>query len=89
MACFSVERKHLQFWYWVVPEKIHPAPKDENSAVRKRREEKFVSDNSKCIRTLAGDMGGGGVTPNFLCGGGVDVFWNDPIEPKLFFTTFL
>jgi hypothetical protein len=59
MACFSGERKHLQFWYWVVPEKIHPAPKDENSAVRKRREEKFVSDNSKCIRTLVGDMGGG------------------------------
>jgi hypothetical protein len=32
--------------------------------------------NSKCIRT---SEGGRGLTSYFLCGGGMDVFWNDPI----------
>ena len=40
------------------------------------RGEKIVSDNSKCIRS---SEGGRGLTSYFLCGGGMDVFWNDPI----------
>jgi hypothetical protein len=38
------------FTYWVVPEKIHHAPKENIYTVWKWRGEKFVSDNSKCIR---------------------------------------
>jgi hypothetical protein len=49
-------------------------PTEEISAVRRGRGEKIVSDNSKCIRT---SKGGRGV--NFLFGGGMDVFWNDPL----------
>ena len=33
-------------------------------------------NNSNCIRT---SKGGRGFTSNFLCGGGMDVFWNDPL----------
>jgi hypothetical protein len=43
---------------WVVPEKIHTPPTQEISAVRRGRGEKIVSDNSKCIRTSEGGMGG-------------------------------
>ena len=39
----------------------------------------MVSDNSKCIRT---SEGGRGVTSYFLRGGGMDVFWNDPLDRK-------
>jgi hypothetical protein len=42
-----------------------------------RREEKLVSDNSKCIRRFEG---GRGLTSNFLRGGGMDVFWNDSMD---------
>ena len=35
--------------YWIVPEKIHTPPTEEISAVRRGREDKIVSDNSKCI----------------------------------------
>jgi hypothetical protein len=38
--------------------------------------EKFVSENTKCIRT---SKRGRGLTFNSLHGGGMDVFWNDPI----------
>jgi hypothetical protein len=51
-------------------------PTEEISAVRKGRGERIVSDNSKCIRT---SKGGRGLTSYFLCGGRMDVFWNDPI----------
>jgi hypothetical protein len=61
---------------WVVPEKIHTPPTEEISAVRRGRGEKIVSDNSKCIRT---SKGVGGLTSYFLRGGGMDVFWNDPL----------
>jgi hypothetical protein len=44
------------------------------SAVQRRRKEKFVSDNSKCIQTNKGSRG---LTSNLLCGGSIDVFWND------------
>jgi hypothetical protein len=64
--------------HWVVPEKIHTPPTEEISAVR--RGDKIVSDNSKCIRT---SEGGRGVNSNFLRGGGMDVFWNDPFIKAL------
>ena len=63
--------------HWVVPEKIHTPPTVEISAVRRGRGEKIVSDNNKCIRT---PKGVGGLTSNFPRGGGVDVFWNDPLS---------
>jgi hypothetical protein len=62
----------------VIPEKIHTLPTEEISAVRRGRGEKIVSDNSKCI-TVGHPKGVGGLTSYFLCGGGMDVFWNDPI----------
>ena len=69
----ELEQVKLQ---WVVPEKIHTPPTEEISAVRRGRGEKIVSDNSKCIRT---SEGGRGLTSYFLRGGGMDVFWNDPM----------
>ncbi len=45
------------FYYWVVPEKIHTPPTKEISAVRRGRGEKIVSDNSKCTRTSEGGRG--------------------------------
>jgi hypothetical protein len=60
--------------------KIHTPPTEEISAIRRGRGEKIVSDNSKCIRT---SEGGRGVTSYFLRGGGMDVFWNDPIKIHL------
>jgi hypothetical protein len=63
---------------WVVPEKIHTLPTEEISAVRRWRGEKIVSDNRKCIRTSEGGRGVNFL--NFLRGGGMDVFWNDPIQ---------
>ena len=62
---------------WVFPEKIHTPPTEEISAVQRGRGEKIVSDNSKCIRT---SEEGRGLTSYFLCGGGMDVLWNDPIQ---------
>jgi hypothetical protein len=56
---------------WVVPETIHTPPTEEISAIWRGRGEKIVCDNSKYIRTS-------GV--NFLCGGGMDIFWNDPMQ---------
>jgi hypothetical protein len=31
------------------------------------------------VNVLGHPKGVGGLTSNFLCGGGMDVFWNDPI----------
>ena len=61
----------------VVPEKIHTPPTEEISAVRRRRGEKIVSDNSKCIRT---SKRGRGVNFLFPPWGGMDVFWNDLLD---------
>jgi hypothetical protein len=47
----------LQFYSWVVSEKIHTPSTEEISAVRKTRREKFVVDNSKCVRTSEGGRG--------------------------------
>ena len=52
------------------------SPTEGISAVWRGRGEKIVSDNSKCIRS---SEGGRGLTSYFLRGGGMDVFWNDPI----------
>jgi hypothetical protein len=30
------------------------------------------------VNVLGHPKGVGGLTSNFLCGGGIDVFWNDP-----------
>jgi hypothetical protein len=65
---------------WIVQEKIHTPPTEEISAVRRGRGEKIVSDNSKCIRISEGGIG---LTSYFLCGGGMDVFWNNPLSLKL------
>jgi hypothetical protein len=69
---------------WVFLEKIHTTPMEEISAIRRGRQT-FVPDNSKCTRTSerARVGGGGGLTYNFLCGGGSDVFWYDPMGGKL------
>ena len=50
------------------------SPPEEISAVQRGRGEKVASDNSKCIRTSEG-----GLTSHFLRGGGMNVFWNNPI----------
>jgi hypothetical protein len=59
----------------VIPEKIQPLPPPPSQRKFWGREEKFVSDNSKCIRTIRRES-----TSNFLCGEGMDVFWNGPIK---------
>jgi hypothetical protein len=39
------------------------------------------------VNVLGHPKGIGGLTSNFLCGGGMDVFWNDPLgHGKLNFT---
>jgi hypothetical protein len=63
--------------YWVVPEKIHPAPKEEISAILRGRGEQVVSHNIKRIRT---SKGGRGVHFQLPPWGEVwNVFWNDPL----------
>jgi hypothetical protein len=57
-----------------LPQRKFPTT-EEISAVRRGRGEKIVSDNSKSIRKSVG-----GLTSYFLHGGGMDVFWNDPIN---------
>ena len=37
------------------------------------------------VNVLGHPKGVGGLTSNFLCGGGMDVFWNEPnLVPRLF-----
>jgi hypothetical protein len=54
-----------------------PFPTKEISAARRARREKFVSDNSKCIRT---SEGGREINFQFSQWGGTDVFQNDPLQ---------
>jgi hypothetical protein len=61
---------------WVVPEKIHTPPTEEISAVRRGKGAKIVSDNTN---VLGHPKGIGGLISYFLRGGGMDVFWNDPM----------
>jgi hypothetical protein len=62
---------------WVVPEKIHTPPTDEISVVLRGRGEKMFLI---IVSVLEHPKGVGGLTSNFLHGGGMDVFWNDPIN---------
>jgi hypothetical protein len=67
---------------WVVPEKIHTPP-----------QRKFLPSGgggeTKLFLIIVNVLGHpkgvpvGGLTSNFLRGGGMDVFWNDPIDDKL------
>jgi hypothetical protein len=75
------------FTYWVVPEKIHHAPKENIYTVWKWRGEKFVSDN--IIVSVLGHMKRqltcplwplGGLTSNVFCGRDMNVFWNEPLS---------
>jgi hypothetical protein len=61
--------------HWVVPEKIHTPPTEEISAVRRGKGEKLFLI---IVNVLGHPKGVGVLTSNFLCGGGMDVFWNDP-----------
>jgi hypothetical protein len=36
------------------------------------------------VNVLGHPKGVGGLTSNFLCGGGMDVFWNDPLAGIVF-----
>jgi hypothetical protein len=63
----------LLLQYWDVPEKIHTPPTEEISGVRRERGEKII------VTVLGHPKVVGGFTSNFLCGGGMDVFWNDPL----------
>ena len=65
--------------YWAVPEKIHTPPTVEISAVRRGRGEKMVSDKLIVVNVLGHPKGVGGLTSYFLRGGGMDVFWNEPL----------
>ncbi len=40
------------------------------------------------VNVLGHPKGVGGLTSYFLCGGGMDVFWNDPIQPDIPITLF-
>ena len=74
---------HVQYAFWdfrfngLVPEQIHTLPTEEISAVRRGGGRKFFL----IIHSVLGHPKGvGGLTSNFLRGGGMDVFWNDPIH---------
>ena len=64
----------------VIPEKTHTPPTEEISAVRRGRGLFLIIGN-----VLGNPKGVVGLTSNFLCGGGMDVFWNDPM--KVFYTS--
>ena len=69
----ELEQVKLQ---WVVPEKIHTPPTEEISAVWRGRGEKLFLI---IVNVLGHPKGVGGLTSYFLRGGGMDVFWNDPM----------
>jgi hypothetical protein len=58
----------------VIPKKIHTPPIEKISCTWRGWGELF-SDDSKCIRIFKRRWRG----VNFLCGRGMDVFWNGPI----------
>ena len=55
---------------------FYTPPTEEIPAIWMGREDKIVSDNGNCNCNRTSE---GGLTSNFLCGGGMDVFLNDPI----------
>jgi hypothetical protein len=61
---------------WVVPEKIHtPARRKFLQSGGGGKTKLFLI----IVNVLGHPKGVGVLTSNFLCGGGMDVFWNDPI----------
>jgi hypothetical protein len=73
----ELEQVKLQ---WVVPEKIHTPPTEEISAVRRGEKKLFLI----IVNVLGHPKGVGGLTSYFVRGGGMDVFWNDPMCLSLF-----
>jgi hypothetical protein len=70
---------------WVIPEKIHTLPTAEISANRRGKGEKKLF--LIIVNVLGHPKGVGGLTSNFLRGGGMDVFWNEPIQlPDQYFS---
>ena len=67
--------------YWVVPEKIHTSPTEEISAIRRGRGKKLFLI---IVNVLVHPKEVGGSTSYFLCGGGMDLFWNDPFSYSIF-----
>jgi hypothetical protein len=61
---------------WVVPEKIHTPPTEEILPSGGGGETKSFLI---IVNVLGHPKGVGGLTSNFLRGGGMDVFWNDPM----------
>ena len=61
---------------WVVPKKIRAPPTEEISAVRRGGGRDCVKNVLNLYR-MSGE-GEGGIA-NFLRGGGMDLFWNNPI----------
>jgi hypothetical protein len=61
---------------WVVPEKIHTPPRRKFLPSGGGGEKKLFLI---IVNVLEHPKGVGGLTSYFLCEGGMDVFWNDPI----------
>jgi hypothetical protein len=61
---------------WVVPEKIHTPPRRIFLPSGGGGDRKLFLI---IVNVLGYPKGVGGLTSNFLRGGGMDVFWNDPI----------
>jgi hypothetical protein len=63
-------------WYWVIPENIHTAPTEEigvNPHTPFRCPNTFTIIRNNFFSPLPPDG------RNFLCGGSMDLFWNDPL----------
>ena len=61
---------------WVAPQKIHTPSKEEISAVPEG--EGLLKNLFLIIASVLGHPKGvEGLTSNFLCEGGMDLFWND------------
>jgi hypothetical protein len=63
---------------WVVPEKIHTPPRRKFLPSGGGGEKKLFLVIGNFV--LGHPKGVGGLTSNFPRGGGMDVFWNDPLS---------
>jgi hypothetical protein len=68
--------KSAQIKKWVVPEKIHTPPPRGNFCRPEGEKKLFLI----IVNVLGHPKGVGGLISYFLCGGGMDVFWNDPMN---------
>ena len=66
---------------WVIPEKIHTPPRRKFLPSGGEGEKKLFLI---IVNVLGHPKGVGGLTSYFLRGGGMDVFWNDPIGAQIF-----